>query len=115
MSANPDVEVSPERPCRRCGGALLLAVQVPVPVENARGQSVTSYRTATLCPRCDRDNRAAQGVLAFFTVHETITPETVEQAIPLLQEWVENLIQHPPVYTEQELEEDIDRWERGEM
>jgi hypothetical protein len=40
-----------------------------------------------LCPVCDRDDPRAQGLLAFFAVHETVTDATVESVAALLEEW----------------------------
>ncbi|MGH3550766.1 MAG: hypothetical protein ACRDQU_22125 [Pseudonocardiaceae bacterium] len=36
------------------------------------------------------------GVLAFFTVHEAITEETMHDVGPVLGEWINHLAAHPP-------------------
>lgn len=111
----PRIELHPSLPCQICGGELLFAVRVPMQVEWAGGQSVASYRTVTLCPRCHRSDPATQGVLAFFAVHERVTHETVHGAGAVIREWIERVTKNPPTYTDDELEEDIRRWEAGEM
>lgn len=101
--------------CHRCEGPALLSVLVPHRMQLPSGGEATGRRTVVLCPRCDRDDPAAQGVLAFFTVHERITHETVESAGAVLREWITHVTEHPPVYTDEEMDEDIRRWEAGEM
>lgn len=111
----PRIELHPDLPCHLCGGGLLFSVRVPTQLEWAGGQSVAGSRTATLCPRCHRDDPTAQGVLAFFAVHERITHETVHEAGAVIREWIERVMKNPPTYTDEDLEEDIRRWEAGEM
>lgn len=111
----PRIELHPNLLCQRCGGELLFSARVPMQVEWIRGQSVTGARTVALCPRCHRDNPAAQGVLAFFTMHERVTQETVSEAGAIIREWIERVTKDPPTYTDEELDEDIRRWEAGEM
>ncbi|ATY17195.1 hypothetical protein CU254_42255 (plasmid) [Amycolatopsis sp. AA4] len=101
--------------CRRCGGELLLIVRVPTTTPLPAGDTVDSYRTVELCPRCDRDDQAAQGVLACFAVHERIEHDTVNDLAPALREWLAHLAANPPTYTEAELDEDIRQWQAGEM
>lgn len=110
-----DVEPHPRLPCPRCGGELLFAVRVPVETERADGQSATTHRTVTLCPHCHRDDPPARGVIAFFTVHERITENTLHDAAPVIRQWLEHVAANPPVYTDEDMDEDIRRWEAGEM
>jgi hypothetical protein len=49
-----------------------------------------------LCPVCDRDDPRAQGLLAFFAVHETVTDATVESVAALLEEWTLDLMASIP-------------------
>ncbi|MGH3567180.1 MAG: DUF6300 family protein [Pseudonocardia sp.] len=111
----PRIELHSSLPCHLCGGKLLFAARVPMQVEWIHGQSVAGARTVTLCPRCHRDDPAAQGVLAFFTVHECITQETVSEAGAVIREWIERATKDSPVYTDEDLDEDIRRWEAGDM
>lgn len=106
---NPEIEVRPSLPCPMCGGELLFAARVPIP-NIERG-----YRTATLCPTCHRDTPAAQGVLAFFAVHERITTDTLRDATGVIQQWIDHIIQNPPTYSTEDLDDDIRRWENGEL
>jgi len=111
----PRIELHPSLPCQICGSELLFAVRVPMQVEWTGGQSVTGSRTVTLCPRCHRSDPAAQGVLAFFAVYERVTQATVHEAGAVIREWIERATTNPPTYTDDDLEEDIRRWEAGEM
>lgn len=116
MPEQPEVEVvSGDLPCHRCGGPLLLALRVPHRIQTQDGREITGWRAVELCPRCDRDNRAAQGVLAYFAVEERITGTTVDQAVPVLREWIDHVLENPPSYSDAELDEDIRRWESGDM
>jgi len=109
----PQIELRPAPPCPVCGGALLLAARVPVLVGWMDGQSVPSYRTVTLCPHCHRDTPAAQGLLAFFAVHERITHDTVPTAAALIRQWMTAAVAY--TYTGDDLAEDIRRWQAGDM
>jgi hypothetical protein len=112
---NRDIEIlaAPEM-CRRCDGALLFSVQVPHSFVRPDGGEVHGRRTVPLCPRCERDVPAAQGLLAYFTVNETATTETVGDLAALLAEWLEHAAR-PPAYTEADLDEEIRQWEDGDM
>ncbi|MGH3621926.1 MAG: DUF6300 family protein [Sciscionella sp.] len=112
--SDPDIQLHPSLPCQMCGGELLFAVQISVR-EDWSGQSIAGYRTATLCPHCHRNDPAAQGVLAYFTVHERITEDTLHDAAPVIRQWLDHVVANPPVYTDEELDEDIRRWEFGDM
>lgn len=111
---DPEIEVHSHLPCRICGGELLFSMRIPTSVTWG-GQRIDGHRTATLCPHCHRDDPAAQGVLAYFTVHKRITQETIQDAGGVLREWLDHVIANPPVYTDEDLDEDIRRWESGEM
>ncbi|GAB3451160.1 DUF6300 family protein [Actinophytocola sediminis] len=111
----PQIELHPSLPCQVCDSDLVFAVKVPMEIEWVGGQSVTGPRTVTLCPHCHRSDSVAQGVLAFFAVHERITHETVHEAGAVIREWIERVTKNPPTYTDDDLDEDIRRWEAGEM
>ncbi|ASO21849.1 hypothetical protein FHR81_003499 [Actinoalloteichus hoggarensis] len=113
------VEVDPTRDtCHRCGGPLLLSVRIPHSITGRGGGGerfeVRGRRTVPLCARCDRDDPGAMGVIAFFTVHETISDETVQAAAPVLRQWIDEAVANPPVYTDADLDAEIDAWEAGE-
>lgn len=113
-----DIEIALNRTgdlhCRRCGTALLLAAQVPTTM-SIEGGEVAGRRTVELCPRCDRDDPAAQGVLAYFAVHERIEKATVDSAGHVVREWIDHIIANPPTYTDADLDDEIRLWEAGEM
>ncbi len=110
------VESTGELICHRCGGPLVLTVRIPHSFTRADGHVVSGQRAVGLCLRCDRDDLAAQGVLAFFTVHEAITEDTVRQVGPVLMEWITHLTAHPPTAcTDTDLDEEIRRWQAGEL
>jgi hypothetical protein len=97
--------------CHRCGRALLLAVQVPTSVATPEGVA-TGRRTVELCPRCDRDDPPAQGVLANFAVYDRIEVDTAGQVV---RDWIDRIIANPPTYTAADLDADIRDWEAGGM
>lgn len=101
--------------CHRCMQSLLLAVRVPHSFARPDHVEVHGWRTVPLCPRCDCDDSAAQGVLAFFTVHETITEDNVYDAGAVLRQWIEHIAAHPPMCTDADLNEEIRQWDAGEM
>lgn len=88
---------------------------MPYSFTRADGQVVSGQRTVGLCVRCDRDDMAAQGVLAFFTVYEKITEGTVRAVGPVLMEWIHHLTAHPPGCPDTDLDEEIRRWQAGEL
>lgn len=63
-----------------------------------------------LCARCDAADPATSGVVAFCMVHESITAETVDHAAPVIREWIDYVVAHPPTYTDQDLDEEIAHW-----
>lgn len=93
---------------------LLFELRHPV-TETWNGQSITGTRTVTLCPSCHRDDPAAQGVLAFFALHERITADSLDDAAPLIDEWIHHVISNPSTYTDADLDDDIRQWCAGEM
>ena len=109
----PVIELHPRMPCHLCGDELLFAAQVPITVDWIAGQSVTARRTVTLCPRCHRDDLAAQGLLAFLAIHERITSETAQEAGTLICEWMATTTSK--TYTNDDLDADIHLWEVGNM
>lgn len=107
------VEVGGALVCPRCFGDAYLSARVPHRMALSDGGTVRGYRTVVLCPDCDRDNPNAGGVLAFFAMHERIDPGTVQEAAPLIDEWVRR--SSAEVYTSSDLDEDIAAWKSGEF
>ena len=68
-----------------------------------------------LCHRCDRDDPAPQGVLAYFSVHERIEKGTVGTGGLLVREWIDYISANPPACTDADLDDDIRSWEAGNM
>jgi hypothetical protein len=99
--------------CHRRGRGLLLSVQIPATMSTPEGD-VTGRRTVEL-HRCDRDDPAAQGVLAYFTVHERIEKATVGTGGLLVREWIDYISANPPACTDADLDDDIRSWEAGNM
>jgi hypothetical protein len=91
-----------------------LSVQIPATMSTPEGDA-TGRRTVELCHRCDRDDPAAQGVLAYFTVHERIEKGTVGTGGLLVREWIDYITANPPAYTDADLDDDIRSWEAGNM
>lgn len=105
----------PMPPCPTCGNELLFAARVQTQMTLENGQSIPWSRKVTLCPSCQRDDPACQGVLAYFTMHERVTPDTAQEAGSVIREWVERSVASPAPYSDADLDEDIRRWEAGEM
>lgn len=96
-------------PCGRCGGAVLLTVQVPYAMPLPGGGESEGRRTVALCPNCDAHDPAATGVLAFFTVHPEINADTLSDVV-VIREWIDHHIHNPPVYTDETLDQEIADW-----
>lgn len=112
-SNDVQVEVGGALECPRCSGDAYLSARIPHHMPLSNGGVARGYRTIVLCPDCDRGNPAAFGLLAFFAVHERIAPDTVQEAAPLIDEWV--CRSSRDAYTDADLDEDIRRWESGDM
>ena len=44
-----------------------------------------------LCPSCDRDDPAAQGLLAFFAVHQAVADDELLSVAVLITEWIDRI------------------------
>jgi hypothetical protein len=73
-------------------------------------------RGVGLCASCDRDDSDAQGVLAFFVLHETVTDETVSSAAVLIDEWAQRVARRPLKVgqAQEELGKEHHRWLDGD-
>ena len=106
--------------CHRCGGELILQARVPRPARDGDPFQGT-YNTVGLCTVCDRDDPAAQGILAFFTVHPEITDTTTHTAAALIDEWANRMSARTikpsdadADHARRQDDEDFLRWENGE-
>lgn len=95
MTPEIELDVASARSCHRCDKPLMLVVRTSHPLTLADGSRVTGTRGVGLCAGCDRDVPDAQGLLAFFTVHENVTDATVTSVAALLAEWVDRVTHHP--------------------
>ncbi|MGC5006138.1 DUF6300 family protein [Streptomyces sp. DT203] len=59
-----------------------VSARFPHSWKNASCEEVPGMREATLCPVCDRDEPAADKLLAFFAVHKTLEPSELENFSP---------------------------------
>jgi len=111
----PEVEVRPPQRCARCGAPILAAVTVSLPDQHH--PELHRRITATVCPECDRHHpaREVQGVIAYFTLHEQVSDNETEAAGQILADWAQYVVAHPPTYGDDELDADIEQWERGEL
>jgi hypothetical protein len=107
VSPEIEVDVAGGRCCHRCDKPLMLVARTSHPLTLADGSRVEGTRSVGLCAGCDRDTPDAQGLLAFFAVHETVTDETVSSVAALLAEWVDRVAHHPTL-REQATGDEID-------
>lgn len=94
-SGTVDVTLEDQLSCHRCAGPAILETRVPHVIERADGDHVDGTRGVVLCPVCDTDDPDAQGLLALFAVHETITDEVIESAASLIIEWTSRVADRP--------------------
>lgn len=90
--------------CPRGGGEVLATAQVP------RGPGTTEV---LLCACCDADDPVAGPIVTFFTVHETVTPETIAEFAALLHRWAAHV--KPPELDVNALDAEVDAWRHGEL
>lgn len=102
--------------CHRCRGSLYLLLRVPPELARwpAGALGEGTVRLVPLCPRCDRDEPSAQGLLAFFGVHQTISEENAADFAALVNEWVDQL-PIPKTADPAAFERDVAAWHRGEL
>jgi hypothetical protein len=104
-----EVDVGSGRPCHRCNEVLILLAQVPHVLIGSDGSHVAGTRGVGLCAACDRHDPDAQGLLAFFAVHETVTDETVHSIASLLNEWIGRVADRR-ASSEREIRDEVDRY-----
>jgi hypothetical protein len=66
-----------------------------------------------LCPVCDRDEPAADGLLTFLAVHETMGPSELETFHNLAAAWV--AIARVRQVDQQQLDDEYERSRNGEL
>ncbi|MGY4920292.1 DUF6300 family protein [Streptomyces sp. 900116325] len=99
--------------CPRCGGSGPVSAQFPYSWTNASGEAVPGIREATLCPVCDRDEPAADRLLAFFAVHKTLEPSELGTFHNLSTAWV--AIARARKVNQQQLADEYERSRNGEL
>lgn len=111
-----DIDLATGLPCHRCGDMLTLLAQIPHSFIRSDGQTVEGRRGIGLCASCDRTDPAAQGLLAYFAVHDNVTEDTVSDVAALIIEWADR-IGHRTIAQdiEQAADDDYRRWEAGEL
>jgi hypothetical protein len=107
-----EVDVGIGRPCHRCAGVLVLLARIPHRLTSTDGSHVDGTRDVGLCAGCDRHDRDAQGLLAFFAVHETVTDATVHSVAALIDEWLGRVADRQPS-RDREVREEVDRYFDG--
>lgn len=100
--------VRPLIACHRCGGELYLTATVAHP-------SLPGRRVLPLCPRCDANDPAAQGILAFFAVHSVVDSDMFAQMRELVAGWVAARRARPSGVDTTVLDADVGAWRAGEL
>ncbi|MER5689292.1 DUF6300 family protein [Streptomyces sp. NPDC002205] len=99
--------------CARCGGAGLLSPRFSHSWKNVRGEEVPGMREAMLCPVCDRGEPAADRLLAFFVVHETLDASELQAFNSLAAAWV--AVARACQVNQQQLDNEYERCRNGEL
>lgn len=84
-----EIRLSQTPPCGRCNGPTLLTATFASTMTNARGEEVPGLREVALCRPCDYGEATADGLLAFFTVHERLDEADLWTFNELVVAWVE--------------------------
>ena len=115
-----EVRLEDDPRCHRCTGPVTLLAQVSHHLTASGGASV-GHRTIGLCPTCDHDDPDAQGILAFFAVHETVTDDNLPTVAQLIEEWTTRAASRTTAHPEHRAEderadyEDYLRWRDDEL
>ncbi|WP_329453526.1 DUF6300 family protein (plasmid) [Streptomyces sp. NBC_01724] len=99
--------------CPRCGEPGPVSAQFPHSWTNASGKEVPGIREAMLCPVCDRDEPAADRLLAFFAVHKTLGLSELETFHDLTAAWV--AVARARQVDQQQLADEYERSRNGEL
>ncbi|MFF3359499.1 DUF6300 family protein [Streptomyces sp. NPDC002917] len=99
--------------CPRCGEPGPVSARFPHSWTNARGKEVPGIREAMLCPVCDRDEPAADKLMAFFAEHKTLEPSKLETFHDLAAAWVD--VARARQVDQQQLADEFERSRSGEL
>ncbi|MEU0567533.1 DUF6300 family protein [Nonomuraea sp. NPDC005983] len=103
-----------DRACPRChGGDVLAVLRVPHGWTTARGNQVQGSAEVLLCARCDADGPVTGPIVAYFAVHELVSPETLDELASLLRDWIDRA--KPPELDENALAAEVEAWYRGDL
>ncbi|MFY1652835.1 DUF6300 family protein [Solwaraspora sp. WMMB762] len=102
-SRSPIIVADTSSACHRCSGELYLTATVPDP-------DLPCKRIIVLCPSCDAEKPAAQGLLAFMAIHGRVDESTFVQFEKLVVEWI--AASNLQGVDEQTLDRDIEEWLR---
>jgi hypothetical protein len=102
------IKLAPELSCPTCGAHLLMSASVPHP------RFRCSTFTHNLCPRCNVDDAAAQGLLALFAWAPVVDAVSSRTFVRLVQEWVQQN-PDPPVVSPEAFEADVEAFYRGDF
>lgn len=103
----PGVGVDASQACPRCDAELYLVATVP----HAGWEHLGGRRPVALCPRCDADNPAAHGLLAFFAMYSTLGEDNLAEFNALCADWVAAETNRRTEVAPHALEADIAEWE----
>ncbi|MFE9868331.1 DUF6300 family protein [Streptomyces sp. NPDC005506] len=99
--------------CPRCGEPGPVSAQFSHSWKNASGEKVPGIREVMLCPVCNRDEPAADGLLAFLAAHETLEPSELETFHNLSAAWV--AVARARQVDQQQLDDEYERSRNGEL
>ncbi|GAA1381276.1 DUF6300 family protein [Catellatospora chokoriensis] len=93
--------------CCCCAGELYLLATLPHPT------MAESSRQVRLCPRCDADKGAAQGLLSYFAVHGSAREGDSDFLARLIKEWLDAAT--AARFEESGWSADYEMWKSGEL
>jgi hypothetical protein len=103
-----NIVVAPALVCPACAGRVLLSVDLPHP------RFPWSTCRHWLCPRCQVNADADQGLLAFFAVSPVADLDCSDTLAVLVQQWLARL-PAPPMVSPEAFEADVAAFHRGEF
>ncbi|WP_328891910.1 DUF6300 family protein [Streptomyces sp. NBC_00316] len=99
--------------CARCEGPGLLSARFSHSWKNACGEEIPGVREAMLCPACDHGEPGADGLLAFFEVHETMGAFELEAFNNLAAAWL--AVVRARQADEHRLDDECERFRNGDL
>ncbi|QHY95702.1 hypothetical protein SSPS47_11290 [Streptomyces sp. S4.7] len=106
-----EIRLSQTPPCGHCDQPTLLTAAFPSPMTNARGDGVKGLCEVALCRTCDYGEPAANGLLAFFTVHERLDEVDLWTFNELVVAWVD--VARRRQVDQVQLDAEYERWREG--